>query len=169
MRNSQTNSGIGAGSDANVEGDTDENAVPLTRAEAEALRAGWGKFSLMRVFVAQAAAALLAVAACVAFGGTVATVQSVAWGAAACLLPSVVTGLAWRRGMRAGLHGVSLGRLLLWEGVKIVFSVGLLWAAPRWLAEVNWLALVLAFVWTVKAFWVGAWWGMSGAQRRRPG
>lgn len=121
------------------------------------------------MFVAQAGAAVLAVVACVALGGAAATVQSVAWGAAACLVPSVVAGVAWQRGKRARPQGPSLGRLLLWEGVKIVFSVGLLWAAPRWLAEVNWLALVLAFIWTVKAFWVGAWWGMSAARRRQPG
>ena len=71
--------------------------------------------------------------------------------------------VAW--GLRAGgfsqrlmSQGMTLGVLGFWELIKLLFSVGLLLAAPRVVDGVNWLAVVLAFVLVLKMYWAAALW-----------
>ena len=81
------------------------------------------------------------------------------YGAAAAAIPTAL--MAW------GLTSSSLSRQLsgrvetvfmnfvLWEGVKILLSVVLLWVAPRMVPDLNWLALVAGFVVVLKVYWFG--------------
>ena len=83
---------------------------------------------------------------------------SVAWGAMSAALPSTV--MAWGlRTLPSGVQGFPAGahwlRFAVWELVKIALSVLLLIAAHWLVPAVNWLALVIAFVITLKVLlWV---------------
>lgn len=52
----------------------------------------------------------------------------------------------------------------VWELVKIVATVVILFAAPRLVPELNWLALLVGFVVTMKVVWVAL---MFRAKRQR--
>jgi ATP synthase protein I len=52
---------------------------------------------------------------------------------------------------------------VLWEGVKLLLSVAMLWSAPRIVPDLNWLALVAGLVVVLKVYWFGFW-----IQARRP-
>lgn len=46
---------------------------------------------------------------------------------------------------------------VLWEGVKILLSVAMLWSAPRIVPGLNWLALLVGLVVVLKVYWFGFW------------
>ena len=45
----------------------------------------------------------------------------------------------------------------VWEMVKILLTVAMLFAAPRLILNLNWLALLAGFVVTMKVYWVAMW------------
>lgn len=86
---------------------------------------------------------------------------SLAWGVFSGLLPSLlcVTGYritAWMlRDLPRGAQALlGLASILCWELVKLLLSVALLILAARLLEGVNWLAMLVAFVVVVKAYWL---------------
>ena len=56
---------------------------------------------------------------------------------------------------------------MLWEGIKIVLTIALLLAAPKVVKDLSWLALLIGFVVTVKAAWLGGWWQMLSETKAR--
>ncbi|AEG91425.1 Conserved hypothetical protein [Ramlibacter tataouinensis TTB310] len=77
---------------------------------------------------------------------------SVAYGALAVAVPAGVFARALaRRTARGG--GVGAG-LLAWELVKIGLTVALLAAAPRVVAQLDWLGLLAGVVLATKVYWV---------------
>ena len=84
---------------------------------------------------------------------------SLLYGAAAAAVPAAL--MAW------GLTSSALARSLagrvetvfmnfvLWEGVKILLTVILLWIAPRVVPDLNWLALIAGLVVVLKVYWFG--------------
>jgi len=42
----------------------------------------------------------------------------------------------------------------VWEAVKIAVSVGMLFAAPKLIADLNWLAMLIGLIVTLKVYWV---------------
>lgn len=42
----------------------------------------------------------------------------------------------------------------VWEAVKIVVCVAMLLAAPRLIADLDWLALLLGLIVTLKGYWL---------------
>lgn len=91
---------------------------------------------------------------------------SALYGACAVWIPAVVFVRAMQRQQRRASHALSaLSALMLWEGIKIVLTIALLLAAPRVVTNLNWLALLIGFVVTVKAAWLGWWWQIRCAAR----
>jgi ATP synthase protein I len=45
----------------------------------------------------------------------------------------------------------------VWEAVKVVLTVALLFAAPALIVNLNWLALLAGFVVTMKVYWIALW------------
>jgi ATP synthase protein I len=41
--------------------------------------------------------------------------------------------------------------------VKIVLTIAMLFAAPRLIVQLDWLALLAGFVVTIKVYWVAMW------------
>lgn len=137
----------------------EEGFKPLSAEEARQWRGMNPPMSPWPVVWVQAAVALLvsAVAWLVA-GGVVSVVWSAVYGALAAWLPAVLFARMVARRMRMQSNaGSALVALMVWEGIKIVLTLALLLAAPKILAQVNWLALLAGFVVTIKAAWVALW------------
>lgn len=77
---------------------------------------------------------------------------SAAYGALCVVVPALVFARGMSR-IRAAAGSAMLG-FFVWEIAKIALTLAMLWTAPRWLGSVHWLALVVAMVITMKAYWV---------------
>lgn len=134
---------------------------PLTREEAQQWRIGQPVFSVWRLVGVQ----LLAGLAAGTLGGLLMQSSLVAWsvlyGAASVVFPTAL--------MAYGLTSSTLSRLtsgfaqaafagfLLWEGVKVLLVVVMLWLAPAVIPELNWLGLLVGLVVVLKVYWLGLW------------
>lgn len=138
----------------------DEEPVfkPLTREQAQALRAGRPLLSPWRVVAAQAVAGVLATLVWWLATGRVEAAWSALYGAAATVVP----GALMARGMSKGLSGASPGTavlgFMLWEFVKIFVAVVMLVAAPRMVPDLSWPALLVSMIVCMKASWLALLW-----------
>jgi ATP synthase protein I len=82
---------------------------------------------------------------------------SVAYGALAVVLPASV--FAWGLKRSEGLKSSLLASagFFVWEAVKVGFTVMMLFAAPVLMMNLNWLALLVGFVLTMKVYWIAIW------------
>ena len=134
---------------------------PLTREQAQQWRAAQPRESVWAVLGWQVLLALLATGLAWLLSGQASVVASVFYGAAAVVLPSAV--MAWGltssalSRLFAGVAKASLAGFFLWEGVKVLLVVAMLWSAPRIVADLNWLALVAGLVVVLKAYWLELW------------
>ena len=91
------------------------------------------------------------------FTGSAVAGWSAAYGALAVVLPAIVFVRGLARQQRAPNAGSALGGFFVWEGVKIALTVAMLFAAPKVVLSLNWLALLAGFVVTMKVYWVAMW------------
>lgn len=131
---------------------------PLTRAEAQALRAKDPPLNPWRVIGVQVGVGVLAAALVgLAFGSQVVT-WSMLYGAATVVVP----GALMARGMTSRLSGMSPGTsavsFMLWEMVKIAVSVAMLMLAPKLVQPLSWPALLAGLVLCMKVYWVALLW-----------
>lgn len=133
----------------------DPDFKPLTAEEARQWRERMPSVSPWRVIVAQGAVGCLVALAAWALSGR----QSVGWSAAYGVIAVVVPAALFARGMTSRLSGANPGTavfgFLLWEMVKIALTVAMLFAAPRWIADLSWPAMLVAMIVTMKMYWVG--------------
>lgn len=136
--------------------DKDETSdfKPLTPEEAQAWRQRQTVTSPWRVVGLQMLVGTLVVLLAWWFTGRINAAQSAAYGALAVVLPSVL----WVRGMlrstRLRHSGSAMASLLFWELAKVVLTIALLFAAPKVVSQLDWLALLAGFVVTMKAYWL---------------
>ena len=132
---------------------------PLTREEAQQWRTRQPALSLWRLvglqFLVGSSASLLAWL----FTQSAPVAWSVLYGAAAVALPSALmaygmTSSAVSR-LLAGVAQAAFAGFLLWEGVKILLAVAMLWLAPVVVPELSWLGLLAGLVLTLKVYWFG--------------
>jgi ATP synthase protein I len=127
---------------------------PLSAEEAQALRARLPQFSVWKVVGMQAGMAVAAAVLAWALMGRWPVALSVAYGGLSVVVPSAL----FARGMTSRLTRVNLGTavagFLLWELVKIGLTVAMLFMANWWIKDVNWPALLVGFVVTMKVHWV---------------
>jgi ATP synthase protein I len=130
---------------------------PLGREEAKALRSKLASVSPWRVIAFQAAVACVVALAAYAIGGKASIGWSAAYGGLAVIIPAIV----FARGLTSRLSSVNAGSAMmgffLWEAVKIGLTVAMLFAAPRWVPELSWPALLAGLVVTMKSVWVMLW------------
>jgi len=130
---------------------------PLTRMEAERIRAANPPASMMRVLGVQVLTSV--VVACLArvLTGQDAMGWSALYGGLAVWVPAALFARGLQRQKANGHAGSALMGFFVWELVKIVLTVALLLAAPGLIPELNWLALLAGFVVTMKVYWVAMW------------
>jgi ATP synthase protein I len=131
---------------------------PLTREQAQALRARHPPVSPWWVIAAQAAVgAVIAMLAWLITGR-----EEIAWSALYGAATAVVPGALMARGMTSRLSSLSLGTsaasFMLWESVKIGVTVAMLMLAPRVVQPLSWPALLVGLVVCLKMYWVALLW-----------
>lgn len=146
-------------SDDEIDGVREEGFKPLSAEEAQKWRESHPPLSPWPVVWVQAVAGfLVAVGAWLLSGGVSPVVLSAAYGALAAWIPAVLFArMVARRARVKADAGSALMALMVWEGIKIVLTLALLFAAPKILAQVHWLALLAGFVVTIKAAWAALW------------
>jgi ATP synthase protein I len=131
---------------------------PLTRDEAQALRAKEPPLSPWRVIGVQAAVGA-GVALLVAL---VSGKQVYGWSLLYGAFTVVVPGALMARGMTSKLSsmnpGASAVSFMLWEMVKIAVSVVMLALAPKLVQPLSWPALLVGLVVCMKVYWVALLW-----------
>lgn len=134
---------------------------PLTPEEALQWRAAQPGLSPWRVVGVQSLVGLVAGLLAWLFTQRSAVAWSVLYGAASVVVPTAL--MAWgitksALSRRMSAHVVTaFMSFVLWEGVKILLTVAMLWSAPRIVPDLNWLALVVGLVVVLKVYWFGFW------------
>jgi len=133
----------------------DPEFKPLTAEQAQQWRERNSvALSLWRVLFWQAmAGSFVALAAWLITGR-----PSVGWSAGYGALAVVVPAALFARGISSKLMRLLPGGAMLgffvWELVKIAVTIAMLFAAPRLVGALSWLALLAGFVVTIKVYWV---------------
>jgi len=131
---------------------------PLTAQEAQALRLQQPNVSLLRVVLAQVLVGL--VSAAVAYGITrqASVAGSALYGAFIVAFPAALfaRGLWRMRQVKSPLaSAVGLG---VWEGIKLLLTLMGLVAAPWLVPTLNWPAMLVSLLLTMKVYWVALAW-----------
>ncbi len=134
------------------------NFKPLTRDEAQALRAKQPPLSPWRVIGVQAAVGVGVALLLALISGQQVYGWSLLYGAATVVVP----GALMARGMTSKLSSMSPGSsavsFMLWEMVKIAVSVVMLALAAKVVQPLSWPALLAGLVVCMKVYWVALLW-----------
>lgn len=134
-----------------------EPAVPWTAQQVQHLVAQQPRISPWRVVLVQAVVGVTLTLGWWLLGSAPAQqVSSSLWGAAAVILPHAL--MAWGLRRQATQASAALAAFLLWELVKVAFTVGLLGLAVWWVRNLSWTALLLALVLCLKVHMWALWW-----------
>lgn len=80
------------------------------------------------------------------------------WSAGYGGLSVVIPAVLFARGLKSQFSSINAATaafgFFVWEAIKIAVSVGLLFAAPRLVANLDWLALLIGLIVTLKVYWV---------------
>lgn len=132
--------------------------MPLTRAEAQALRASNPQVSPWQVIAAQVVMGCLSAAVVWLVLGQPQLIGSALYGALVAVLP----GALMARGMTSKLSSVSPGAsavsFMVWMAVKILVSVAMLVLAPKLVEPLSWPALLVSLVLCMKVYWLALLW-----------
>ena len=139
-----------------IEADEDE-FKPLTREEARKVQALNPPVSLWKVVAGQAGVGVVVALLAWALTGNVQMLWSAGYGALAMVLPAALFARGLSRQKSAAHGNAALVGFFVWEMVKIGLTVAMLFAAPKLVEGLNWLALLAGFVVTMKVYWVAMW------------
>ena len=135
---------------------------PLTPEQAQQLIAQNPSLSVWWVLAAQV---VVGVAAAV-IAGMLTGKTAPAWSAFYGCLAVVIPGALFARGLRSQFSSISAVTagfgFFVWEAVKIGVSVAMLAAAPRLVADLDWLAMLIGLIVTLKVYWLAL-----GVRRKR--
>ena len=127
---------------------------PLTRDEAQKFRLANPSTSPWAVLAGQLVVGLLAALVAWLLTGNQSAGWSVLYGALAVVMP----GALFARGLMSqfsSINAMTAGfGFFVWEATKIASSVGMLFAAPRLVPDLDWLAMLIGLIVTLKVYWV---------------
>jgi len=140
--------------DDEVEAGKPESVTPLSAAEARNLRERKPLVPPWKVVVGQGVVGILVALVAWIITGS----QSVGWSAAYGSLAVVLPAAVFARGLSGRFASLNAGTAVrgffLWEMVKLVLTMAMLVAAPRLVEALNWPALLVGLVLTMKVYWV---------------
>lgn len=143
----------------------DERFKPLTHEEAQKVRESNPAFSLWSVWAGQVGVGVVVAALAWLLTGQARMGWSAGYGALAVIIPAALFARGLSR-QKSATHGnAALAGFFVWEMVKIALTVAMLFAAPRLVEGLNWLALLAGFVVTMKVYWVAMWFGPARKTR----
>ena len=131
---------------------------PLTREQAQALRAENPPVSPWWVVAAQAAVGLVAALVAWAVTGRVNVMGSALYGAAAVVVPAALMARGMTSRLSSMSPGVSAMSFMTWESVKLGVSIAMLALAPKLVPQLSWPALLVGLVACIKVYWVALLW-----------
>ncbi|MFM1979053.1 MAG: hypothetical protein RLZ68_318 [Pseudomonadota bacterium] len=140
----------------NTSGDFDEEFKPMTAEEAKQWRSTHKSVSPWRIVVWQLVVGILCALLAGTWFGEVVGV-SVAYGCGAVVFPAALMVRGLQRQSTVVQPTAAMLGFVIWESVKILLTVVILVMAPRLISPLDWLALVVGFVVTMKVYWVAAW------------
>ena len=140
--------------DTKAEEDEVSDFIPLTAAEAKALREKNPSISPWWVVAGQLAVGVLVALIAWAVTGSQTVGLSAACGALAVIIPAAL----FARGVTGKFASVNAGSAVmsffLWELVKILVTVGVLLAAQRLVIGLSWPAMLVGLVLTLTVYWI---------------
>ena len=140
------------------ESDSEPQPDPLTREQAQALRAKCPPLSPWRVVWVQLAIGVVAAVLAGAGSGRPELMWSALYGVATAVLP----GALMARGMTSRLSSVSVGAsavsVMWWSMVKTGVSIAMLLLAPKLVQPLSWPALLAALGLCLQVYWVALLW-----------
>jgi len=126
----------------------------LSREEAQALREIQPPISPWRVIRLQVVVGFLVSLLAWLFTMNLAVVWSAAYGALVVVIPAML----FARGLMSqfsSINAMTAGfGFFVWEAAKIAVSVAMLFAAPKLVAGLDWLVMLIGLVVTLKVYWV---------------
>jgi ATP synthase protein I len=126
----------------------------LTRQEAQALRELQPPISPWRVIRLQVSVGIVLTLLAWVFTMKASTAWSAAYGALVVVIPAML----FARGLMSqfsSINAMTAGfGFFVWEAVKICVSGAMLFAAPKLVVELDWLAMLISLVVTMKVYWV---------------
>lgn len=132
----------------------DSDFKPLTAQEAQEWRKRHPAVSVWRLVAAQALMGVLVAMVSWGVSGESRVAWSAGYGALCVVLPAVLFARGMARQQRAATARLAMVGFFGWELVKIMLTVAMLAAAPRVVAQLSWLALVVGMVVTMKTYWI---------------
>jgi ATP synthase protein I len=136
------------------EGGVEDDFKPLTRQEADKLRQASPSISAWAVVAGQLATGLVLALAATLLTGRANAGWSAFYGALTVVIPAALLARGLGSRLLSINPGAAVAGFFLWEMVKVVVSVGMLFAAPRMVADLDWLALLIGLMVTVQVYWL---------------
>jgi len=140
--------------DSDTEAQEDAEFTPLTAEQARVLREQHPSLSPWWVVVGQVLVGLLVSLAAWVVSGRQVVGVSAGCGALAVVVPAAL----FAKGVTGRFASVNAGSAVmsffLWELVKIVVTVGIMYAAQRLVEGLSWLAMLLGLIVTMKVYWL---------------
>lgn len=127
---------------------------PLTAEEAAQWRSRNPPISVWKVVAGQALVAMLVALVAWLWTGAVQVGLSAAYGAVAVVVPAALFARGVLRQKASAQPRAAMLGFFGWEIAKIVLTVSLLAVAPRLVPGLNWIALLIGMVVTMKTYWV---------------
>ena len=139
----------------------EDEGVPLTAAQAAQLRVRLRKsgslLSPWRLIAGQAGVGVLLALAVWLVTGKSAVAVSVAYGALAVVIPAAL----FARGLMSqfsSMNAITAGfGFFVWEMLKIAVTIALIAVAPKLVEGLDWLAMLIGLIVTMKAVWLVLW------------
>lgn len=134
----------------------EDNFKPLSAEQAQAFRSKNPQMNLWWIVSGQVLMGLFVAGVAWVVSGQASVALSAAYGALAVVVPS----LLFARGLSRHVGsptGAAMAAFFVWEMIKVALTVAMLFAAPRLVAQLSWLALLAGFVVTLKVYWVAMW------------
>lgn len=126
----------------------------LSAKEAQALRELNPSVSPWRIVGWQLVVGVVVALAAWCYTGKTSAGWSAGYGALAVIIPAVL----FARGLMSqfsSINAMTAGfGFFVWEAVKIAASVGMIFAASKLVADLDWLAMLIGLIVTLKVYWV---------------
>ncbi len=127
--------------------------APMTAQQAAQFRRANPVLSPWRVIRVQAVVGMaLTALAWIVWGSQVAV--SVACGAGAVVIPAILFARGLSSPIAQANPGAAVVSFMVWELVKITVAVAIMFAAYRWVSEINGLAMLAGLILTMKVYWL---------------
>ncbi len=132
----------------------EDDFKPLTAAQAQQWRQQVPMLSIWWIVCGQLVTGCLVALTAWLVTGQSAIGWSAAYGAVSVVLPAALFARGVTGKLVRSIPGAAMAGFFVWELVKIVATVAMLFAAPRLVPDLNWLALLVGFVVTMKVVWI---------------